>query len=152
MNMNTLLTSIRDAIAADSAIKTWTQSTYTKDHTVFVGVDTRNPPAEADCPCVVLSMTGKTGGYARDVISHSFIVSCEINKDSHTTTSNKIEYDGMQQLETFRQKVLTAIKALDLRVTEVDTTYETIMFYPAFLCDMVITIEEENEFGSDFIE
>jgi hypothetical protein len=152
-DMNTLLTSIRDGIAGNAAIKTWTQATYTKDHKVFVGLDTRFPPAESDCPCVVLSPARKIGGESQEVITHKFEVSCEIINEGSTTTSNKVEYNGVQEIETFRQKVLDAIHGLaDIRIRTVETEYETIMFFPSFMCDMVITIEEETEFGSEFVE
>lgn len=152
-DMNTLLTSIRDAIANNAAIKTWTQTTYSKDHTVFVGVDTKRPPAEADCPCVVVSHAKKVGGEAQEVIDHRFSVSCEVINESSTTTGNIVEYAGMQELETFRQKVLDAVHGVsDIRIRTVETEYEAIMFFPSFLCDMIITIEEETEFGSEFVE
>lgn len=201
-DMNTLLTSIRDAIARDAAIKVWTQATYTKDHNIFVGVDTKNPPAESDCPCVALSPSEKRGGNSEDVISHVFNVSCEIIDESMTATSstttykdsilalitaeleregksaaeiataialitdsfdddltvtidsNITEYAGVQRIETFRLKVLAAISGAltDYRITKVETGYETIMFFPSFMCDMEITIEEKTEFGDDFVQ
>ena len=152
-DMNALLTSIRDAIASNAAIKTWTQATYTKDHKVFVGVDTRNPPAESDCPCVVLSPSEKVGGNSEDVIAHVFNVSCEIIEETSTTSGNKVEYDGVQYIETFRQKVLAAVNGVaGIRITKVETAYETIMFFPSFMCDMQITIEQETEFGDDVVQ
>lgn len=152
-DMNTLLTSIRDAIASNAAIKVWTQATYTKDHKVFVGVDTKNPPGEADCPCVALSPSEKHGGNSEDVITHVFNVSCEIIDETSTTTGNIVEYSGVQDIETFRQKVLAAVDGVaGIRITKVETGYETIMFFPSFMCDMEITIEQETEFGDDFVQ
>lgn len=201
-DINILLNSIRDAISEDAAIKVWTNATYDKGHTVFVGVDTRNPPSEADCPVVVISQAGKDAGEAADVISHQFNVSCEIIDESmtevsSTTTykesilalitaeleregkspaevadaialitdsfdddptatidSNITEYTGVKRIEEFRQKILAAIgNALPpYRITRIETLYEPLMFFPSFMCDMAITVEEETTFGSDFIE
>jgi len=201
MNMNTLLTSIRDAVAGNAAIKVWTQATYTKDHEVFVGADTRNPPAASDCPCVVIAPIIKKGGYSEDVIAHKVVVSCEVIDETMTTVSsttnfkdsilalitaeltregktageiataialitdsfdddptaiiasNITQYAGVANIETFRQKVLAAVKGIaDIRITDIESSYETIMFYPSFLCDMVITVEEETDFESEFVE
>lgn len=153
MNMNTLLASIRDAIANSTTVKTWTNATYGKDHKVFVGVDTRQPPVASDCPCVVLAPAAKVAGESQDVITHKVNVSCEIIDEVSDTTGNIVEYSGVQDLETFRQKVLAAVDEVSgVRITIVETEYETIMFFPSFMCDMAITIEEETEFGSSFIE
>jgi len=200
-DVNTLLTSIRDAIAGDAATKVWTQATYTKDHTLFVGVDINTPPAEADCPCVVLAPVEKVGGEEQDTIGHQFNVSCEIFDESMTTVtstttykdsilalitaeltregktageiataialitdsfdddptatidSNITEYAGVKRIETFRQKVLAAVASVaDIKITKVETAYEAIAFFPAFMCDMLITIEQETEFGDDFVQ
>lgn len=149
-DMNTLLTSIRDAVANNAAIKAWTQLTYAKDHKVFVGIDTRNPPGESDCPCVVLSPVHKLGGGNQDVIVHDFMVSCEVINEDSTVTGNITEYAGVQEIETFRQKVLDAANTISDRIVKVGTDYEAIMFFPSFMCDMQISIEEETEFGDDF--
>lgn len=152
-DMNTLLTSIRDAIATNATIKAWTQATYTKDHKVFVGVDSREPPGEADAPCVVLAPAEKLSGEEMDVITHKFITSLEVISPAATTASNVIEYAGVQNIETFRQKVLAAIEGVTgIRITKLESTYEAILFFPAILCDMLITIEQETEFGDDFVQ
>lgn len=201
-DMNTLLTTIRDALAGDAAIKVWTNATYEKDHKVFVGVDKRNPPGESDCPLVVVAHSEKKSGESAEVIEHQFQVSLEIIDEtmveaSSTTTykesilalitaeltregktaeeiataialitdsfdddptatieSNITEYAGMRRIEEFRQLILACIEtALDsYRITKTPTVFGPIEFFPSFMCDMLITIEEETEFGSEFVE
>lgn len=153
MNMNTLIGAIKTAVSANSAVKTWTQATYGKDHTVFVGVDARNPPGEADCPLVAIFPGGKISGTSQDFLTDRVGVSCEITNEDSTTTGNATEYDGIQEIETFRQKVLDAIDEItDARITKIETEYEAMAFFPLFMCDMLITFEQETEFGDDFNE
>jgi hypothetical protein len=200
-DMNTLLTSIRDAISDNAAIKVFTQAEYSKDHTVFVGIDTRALPGQTDCPCVVLGFGMKDSGEEAPSIEHGFVVSCEVYDENTRTVSeattykesilalitaelereeksaaeiaaaiaaitdhfdddptatldsNVTELKGVQNLETFRQKVLDAIAGVaDIRITKVETTYETVMFFPFFICDMAVTIEQETEFGDNFVQ
>jgi hypothetical protein len=200
-NMNTLLASIRDGIANSAAIKVWTQANYTKDHKVFVGMDTRYPPGESDCPFVVMIPHHKVAGESAESIPHQFyfylgifdentreitttttykesilaLITAELEREGKTAAeiaaaialitdsfdedptatidSNVTEYKGVQNIEAFRQLVLSAIDAaITTRITEIETGYEPIEAYPMFLQDMMITIEEETAFGSAFIE
>ncbi|MHB8109760.1 MAG: hypothetical protein ACYDHW_06980 [Syntrophorhabdaceae bacterium] len=92
-NMNTLLASIRDGIANNAAIKVWTQANYAKDHKVFVGMDTRNPPGEADCPFVVMIPHHKMAGEDAEAIPHQFYfylgIFDENTREISTTTTYK---------------------------------------------------------------
>jgi hypothetical protein len=153
-DINVIIQNLRDIIAADSATKVWTNATYGRDHKVFVGVDTRDPPGATDCPFVVISPDGKTGGWSEDQIRHIVSVDCEVSTDTQTVTTNKIEYSGVQEIETFRQKVLMAIKGMTAaqiggRIDDIITTYETILFFPAFICDMKLTIVQDLAQGDD---
>lgn len=159
MDINTLLTTIRDAVADDTATKTWTQSIYTKDHHVFLGIDERNPPAESSYPAVSLYPVNKAAGEGQESIRHTVGLSLGIHDESLATggKTNVTEYNGMQRIETFRQKVFdataTAVTGLSgMSITEIETEYSAIEFFPYFLCVMTITADEETEFGSDFLQ
>jgi hypothetical protein len=201
MNINTLLASIRNAIAEDAAIKVWTNATYDKDHKVYVGVDTRNPPSVSDCPVVVVALAGKVDGESQEAVIARFavmmevidenmteavstttykesilaLITAELGREGKSTAeidaalalitdsfdddpeatidSNITEYSGIQNIETFRQKVIAAINGISgIRIITVETDYEPIAFFPSAMCDMIITIEDTIGFGDEAIE
>ncbi|OPY78288.1 MAG: hypothetical protein A4E65_02311 [Syntrophorhabdus sp. PtaU1.Bin153] len=158
MNMNTILTTVRDAVADDSTVKTWTQATYTADHTVFLGIDSRNPPPHSSYPAVSLYPIQKLSGYGQDTIVHAIGVSVGIHDNTLAAggKSNVTEYNGMQRIETFRGKVIDAVVmalvGLSLRITRIETEYSAIEFFPFFLATIEIIAEEETEFGSSFLQ
>lgn len=92
MNMNTLLASIRDAIAENAAIKVWTNATYGKDHKVYVGVDTRNPPPASDCPLVAVAHAGKVDGEAQETLVGRFAIALEIIDENMTAVTSTTTY------------------------------------------------------------
>lgn len=153
---NTILTAMRDAVATSATIKAWTQANYSADHTVFVGIDPRKPPGESDCPYVVILPEHKKAGESADVIQHQFYLCCGICDENTRTglATNITEYTGVQNIETFRGLVLTALNAAAFsgRITEVETGDEPFAAFPMLLQDMLITIEEETEFGDTFVE
>ena len=154
MNITTLLDTLRDAIHDDSATQTWATTNYTRNHKVYVGVDTRKPPDTDEYPLVHLFPTGKTGGYELERTDH--VIGCTAgvyNAGSRTTgKTNAVELTGMADIESFRKLVETAIAAAipanhTLEVVAVE--YETVEFFPFFLATMEMTISHDYAQGDD---
>lgn len=141
MNMNTLLTTLRDAIHDNSATQSWCTSNYSRNHKVYVGIDIRKPPAEDQYPIVHLFPMTKLEGYELEEQEHGFGVTCGLYKTGTRTTgkTNVVEYTGMQDIESFRKLVETAITGTsiaDIRIDSLNIDYETIEFFPFFLANM----------------
>lgn len=154
MNMTTLKNLLRNAIHDDSDTQTWCTTQYTRNHKVYVGIDTRKPPNKDDCPLVMLAMDGKTEGYALDEQDHFFGVACEIyNSDLATTgKTNVVEYQGIDHIETFRQYVLTAVAAVipaGFFLQTVETEFSQIEFFPFFDVAMILKISTIYSQGGD---
>jgi hypothetical protein len=156
MDLNEIISHLRDDLAASAEIALWAVDAYGRTHKVYVGIDMRNPPAVGDYPCLSLAMLGKTAGLAADQIEHSIGITCGIYDEAVATNldANSIEYAGVQHIEEYRKLVETAavvcVAALGLRLTELKITFAPIELFPYFLCDMELTIVEDTEFGSDF--
>lgn len=154
MDLNSLLGDLAEAVASDSDTLTWANSTYGRDHKVYVNVDVRNPPGEDDCPFVALYPLSKSVGRAVSRKEHGFEVVCCVHDSalkSHALT-NLVEYEGVRRVETFRKYVETAIAGVSvgnalLELVEVE--YETIDQFPFILSVMVIQIGEEVTIGSN---
>jgi hypothetical protein len=74
-NINTILDNWKLIIALDPLIRAWTQATYSKDHTIYIGIDERDRPPDADYPCILLYPARKSSGYQKEVVEHIIGVS-----------------------------------------------------------------------------
>jgi len=146
MNMITLLTSLRDAIHDNSATQTWCTTNYTRNHKVYVGIDTRNPPDVDEYPIVHIFPVSKIEGYELDEQEHGIGVTCGLyNADTRTVSgkTNVVEYEGIQDIESFRKLIETAIVGADisnLRIDSINIDFETLEFFPFFLASMDLKI------------
>lgn len=77
-DINTIIDNWKLIIANDQALKAWTQATYTKDPTVYVGIDERDRPPDADYPCILLFPGHKSAGYQKEVIQHIIGISTAV--------------------------------------------------------------------------
>jgi hypothetical protein len=77
-NINTMIDNWKLIIANDQTLKTWTQATYAKDPILYVGIDERDRPPDADYPCILLYPGRKSSGYQREAIEHIIGVSTAV--------------------------------------------------------------------------
>jgi hypothetical protein len=165
----TILNTIRDGIAGDSAIDTWCRATYGQGHKVFVGIDPNSPPADPDLdetgkaiagtgqyPCIALSIGGKTEGVEQLNIPHRFRSTLGLYDDSRPgdTDTNILQYAGATRIEEFRALVdaalVKAVATLENHdITEAEMDFSPVTLFPWFLCDMDFTVVETQEFRSD---
>jgi hypothetical protein len=154
MNVITLLHNLRDAVADDTATKAWCQTNYSRDHKVYVGIDDRKPPADAEYPLVHLFPLTKTAGYELASQDHGIGATCGVHNETTTATgkANAIELTGIIHIEEFRKLVETAIiSAADwpVRVASINIEYETVEFFPFFLAAMEIKLAHDYSQGED---
>jgi len=158
MNMNTLLASLRNAVHDDSDLQSWCASNYSRNHKVYVGVDTRRPPAEDQYPLVYLYPVAKRGGYGLGTQDHVIGAACGLADEDTRAVSGKtnlVELAGVQHLRTFRKYVDAAILGAelgDLTAGSVEIAFETLDFFPFFLATMEFTFTNEYAQGDDPFE
>jgi len=156
MNIITLIHNLRDAIHDNYALNIWSTTYYGRNPKVYVGIDTRKPPAADQYPLVHIFPQQKTVGDGNQ--SHIINVTCGIYDDDTLTTAktNVVELEGISYLETFRKLVETAILSASLAsyhyIGSIDLTYETIEYFPYFLCAMEVRVRAELSFGDDFYQ
>lgn len=155
MNINTLINNFAETVAQASAIKTWTQANYTADHKVYAGMDTRKPPKKDDCPYVCLYPVQKhVGQHSREKHQEIEVVCCihDTTTRAHAGITNLTEYTGVQNIESFRKLVETAIAGVDIgnaTLSVIAVDYEMIETFPFFMCGMVLDVWEGVCIGSD---
>ncbi len=162
MDVNALVDNVIAAIADDEEIKEWCQTKYGRDHTVFFGMDLRDPdlPLDTQLPFVHIAPTAKAVGTDEEEITHSFNVFVEISNESADTPEdqpNVVRYEGYSDLEEFRKLVEMAITSMSDedrggRIGSIDIAYGDLLFYPHFSAGMEITTKTPNEMAEDYFE
>ena len=157
MNVTALIDTLKNAIHDDAALSTWCLAQYGQAQKVFVGIDTRKPPASSDYPLVhIFPLYKRAGGGTQE---HSIGITCGIYDDDTLTVPGRTrvtELEGISALETFRKYVEDAVLGITLGsgywVDSIEITYETIEYFPFFLASMEVRIAGELAFGSDQFE
>jgi hypothetical protein len=147
---------MRDAVQADATLLAWCQANYSKAHTVYKGMDVRQPPPEAHYPIVHLFPVSKALGYGLEKQEHVIAITCGVyDADLDSSTSGGVtlyEYDGIDNLEAMRKLVEAAVKAVVPAgglIEAMRIEYETIEFFPFLLASMELTISDEYYQGQD---
>ncbi len=155
MNINTLLGNLATAISTNAALSAWCNTTYGHAHKVYVNLDHRNPPGDADCPFVVLYPISKSAGMGTSVKRHTFEVDCCIYDDTTRTTGQVLEYNAIRRVEEFRKLIETAIASADTGdglIETVEIEYSVVEAFPFAWAGMVIEINENFTMGADPLE
>jgi len=156
MNFGDMLTTLRDALATDTALIDWASITYNTVHTVFLGVDDRNPPTDDEYPALHIYPLSRSGelcpGGDRMTIGIAIGV-YDIN--SYTTVANwqanTKTLPGIAALEegiSLIKDVIMATTTGENFVNTLEITYETVDFYPYFLAEIIVTYDGTPEFGA----
>jgi len=155
MDIDTLRITLRNAIHDDSTTQTWCTDNYGQTHKVYGSIDIRKPPDSGEYPIVHIFPISMGGGYDLEQAEYELGVVCGIN-DSSTRTipgkSNIVEYTGVTNIETFRQKVEDAISGAiptGYFLSELSVDYEVIEFFPYFVTGMRLVITKEYYQGDN---
>jgi len=173
MDMNAIITGLRDGIAVDETIKSWCLAAYSKVHTVWVGIDARDlPPAEA-FPIISIYPLARKSGNGQETIIHHVGISVGVfdetkavgpyvppggaDPDDETAPATITEYAGIQNVESLRKLAADAVVAvleetLHLSVSGLEVTCESIDTFPYFLADMAISADQYLSQGDDFFQ
>lgn len=154
MNIITLLHNSRDAVADDSATKTWSLLNYNREHQVYVGVDVRKPPEEANYPMAHLFPINKAMGYDLTAQNHGIGATCGVYNEKTVATgkNNVTEFAGVEHINSFRKLVETAIIGVvvyPVRIETINVEFETIEFFPYFLATMELRLGHDYSQGDN---
>ena len=157
MDINTLISNIVDSIATDSALSSWANSTYGKDHSVLVSFDKRNPPGEAEAPFIVIHPIQKQVGQGLSDKSHVIEIDCCIYDETTETfaQSNISGYAGVNRIEAFRKLVESAIVRTNVGnalFQTLDIEFDVIESFPFHWAGMAVDIKERVTISSDPLE
>lgn len=150
-----IITSLIDplilALSASPEILSWCNINYNTPHTLYKGIDLREPPGEEFYPICHIFPASKTVGYDLTEKTHSIGVVVGVNNSTITTTTteNSVvikEYQGIDHVESFRKLIETVIVAnvpTNSLISNEDISYEIIESFPFFLIFSFFEITEE---------
>ena len=152
MDIDTILIDVLiDALVDDIDMKDWAYENYSKNFTIYKGIDLLKPPPEDDYPLLHIFPVRKNVGYDLVEKVHNIGVVAGIHNDviTPTTNANGIvikKYQGIAHLEVWRaliEAVIVAYVPIDTWVDSIDISYEVIEAFPFFLCFSFFEISEK---------
>jgi hypothetical protein len=139
MTTQELLTAIRDALAADTALEAWCQEQFVKSATILLGLDERDPPGENDYPLVaIVGCTQERGDMARELSWKVFVGVGVVNEEIVIETNTKTA-TGLLQAEELRELAENAIYRARIASGASAGEASTESYYPLFVSYTTIT-------------
>lgn len=149
MKLSIILNDIATNIATDAAIETYCQSHYNKSISVYVHVDSKNPPKASKAPWVGLTIQG----YSRPVNNNVVLVEFNVESavycvaEGETTVGKVTTLDGFSVIEDLSDLVFANIeKSISTSTTQLNLTYVneqqttlTISDFPGWIASKVFT-------------
>lgn len=151
-DINTLIETLGDALAADTAVATWCDTNYDTTLTVYENCDAREDPPASACPFVIMTPTEKHAGMALKGKQVGLGVAVVIHDDSKATSdAGVVRFVAGRNVEALRKLVLASITSntpTGLHLMNVDIVYDTIEQFPFVTANMALIFEETWTIGS----
>lgn len=147
----------RDAIANSTAIEEFCLNKYSKELTLFIGIDMKNPPSKQDCPYIIILPGVKKEGYKAKENVYALSLGWAIVNDNYnisTSQSGKVvEFIGNDDADELGQLILEEIAKVNTssQIAAVDYQIEPADFFPQFLGQMILELEIESPPGFDLV-
>lgn len=154
IEINTTLQAIAAALAADSALSAWSVAAYGRVPKIYINIDVRNPPGEAECPYIVLyPAAARYGrGATEKTIELSMLTAVFDTAFRTYADSDIIEYKGVQNCIDLMDLAVAAIAVVatgNALLQSVEPVFETIENFPFFMGEAPIIYVEPLTLGAD---
>lgn len=116
-------------------------SRYERQLQVFVGVNRKRPPTDADCPYIVIRPGAKEEGEV-DPFRYVISVGWAIKNEAETQFEGVVEQAGITECDQLGQLIYAELADLSPSspVTRCNYELEAIEFWPQFVGDMELEI------------
>ena len=143
LKLSDIINKWRDALQASQAIQNYCTTKYSKAPKIYVGINGKQPPADADCPFIILYPGGKSEGLELQEYSYKLTVGWTILQEATTVTSNITEYLGVKECDDLGQLIYQELAQLttDNPISVVNYNIEPVAYYPRFPGRMDITLK-----------
>jgi len=126
MGIRAILETIRDGLRTDAELIEYTQAKYTKNPTIYLGVDLEAMPPQSTFPVVAIAAVDSvevTTSRRRWRIRLGINIE---NSTIDTATANQVTYEGFVEAEEFREEVEFAILRLSNSLGKLEIQGQTI--------------------------
>lgn len=139
-----------DSLKIDEKITAFCIEKYGKAPVFFVGMDINQPPAEDDCPYILLAPTEKQEGL-REMLRYSVSIAWSVANKEIKQEDNVIRFAGTAESDELGQLILRATsKALNNSVIhDVNYMIDTITQYPQFPGEVGLIVAIPNAIGGE---
>jgi hypothetical protein len=149
LNSSDLLITIGKVLEENQDLKDWCNTNFSKPQTVYLGLDTENPPAQEDYPLIMVFYVERLRGESdtRQTFSVEIgagIFKKELVKPEATQNPNLKAYTGLLLVEQFRELVEdTLFKSMPKIGGKIDVTGETTteVYYPFFRSNTLVSAD-----------
>ncbi len=138
----------RDTLKNSGDIRDWCMSKYSRRPKIYVGIDRKDPPDEADCPYIILvpSEISKIEGEDQEEHSYLIPVAWAIKNEEYRMIIDDVhEAMGIGEANAFGQLIFETLAGIseDNPITRIEQAIEPVMFFPQIVgtvaCELVIT-------------
>lgn len=137
--MKDLIDLIVTTLQADSDLKTWCQTNYTRDPFICVGLDPNQAPLYENCPMIVIATGTRYREQRQNYRIYSLKIGCAIEDSTVTQSTYFMQHQGFERIDEFSnlvEKIIT--KALNtngyasIQEPEFEDVYEPPHFEAVF--------------------
>jgi hypothetical protein len=127
-----MLVSVRNAIAADTALIVWCQANYAKAPAVYLGFDDDDPPDSTHYPLIQIINAVRQRGADKHRSVWDVEISIFIENTGKVSVSGGVTYTGFLHAETLKELVENAL--YKSKMAHIDSTGASATFssYPEF--------------------
>ena len=144
----------RDALQDNAAIQNYCSAKYGKQPKFYVGFSGKNPPADTDCPYIIIYPGAKSEGLELQEYTYKITVGWAIVQEGATVTNDTTEYTGVAECDALGQLIYLALAGLSAAnpVSTVNYVLEPAVYYPRFAgrMDVMLKITSVNGYSIDY--
>lgn len=159
IDYKSILQGFRDVLKDDAAIEAWCQAEFTSSLTVFVGMDTANPPTRDDLPLAIVgtelsSIRGQEAGTYTHIIGVDFGILWEDATSQPAASDNATEFEGLYKLSELGELIWTALEGAsnNVALSRADYDLDALELFPLLTGGMRITIDTPHLLGGHSID
>lgn len=135
--LSTIVRVWRDLLAENSAINDYCITHYGRTPKIFVGINAKKPPTEADCPYIVIRPGAKEEGELEE-FRYVISVGWAVKNETQSQTGSVIEQNGVYECDDLGQLIYQALAEASANspVTRCQYEIEPVEFWPQFVGQM----------------
>lgn len=144
MTLMSIVSAIKDRIAASTAVTDWCSANSFNALKIFVGLNGKKPPTEADCPYAIIYPSLWTEGEREGEWTWIVVVAWSVFKETSTVAGNVETLDGLVLTDALGELLWSEVRAacagLGFPCSRADYDIEAYEFYPQFPGRMSVAI------------